>query len=149
MKSILLVCVSHLVVSDSLWSSGLWPTRLLYPWNSLAKNTGVGSHSLLQGIFPIQGLKPCLLGLLHWWVSSLPLVPPGKPIWYQWSYDAPLPLPARQVSVEAYLWSQNWATRFSRQEYWSGEGNGNPLQYSCLENLVDRVAWWAAIYGFA
>ena len=28
-----------------------------------------------------------------------------------------------------------------------GEGNGNPLQYSCLENPMDRRAWWAAIYG--
>ena len=27
------------------------------------------------------------------------------------------------------------------------EGNRNPLQYSCLENPVDRGAWWAAIYG--
>ena len=29
----------------------------------------------------------------------------------------------------------------------TGEGNGNPLQCSCLENLRDRRAWWAAIYG--
>ena len=29
----------------------------------------------------------------------------------------------------------------------SGEGNGNPLQYSCLENLMDRGAWWAAVHG--
>ena len=28
-----------------------------------------------------------------------------------------------------------------------GEGNGNPLQYSCLENHRDRGAWWAAVYG--
>ena len=28
-----------------------------------------------------------------------------------------------------------------------GEGNGNPLQYSCLENPMDGGAWWAAIYG--
>ena len=28
-----------------------------------------------------------------------------------------------------------------------GEGNGNPLQYPCLENLMDRGAWWAAVYG--
>ena len=28
-----------------------------------------------------------------------------------------------------------------------GEGNGNPLQYSCLENLMDRGAWWAAVHG--
>ena len=30
-----------------------------------------------------------------------------------------------------------------------GEGNGNPLQWSCLENPRDRRAWWAAIYGVA
>ena len=28
----------------------------------------------------------------------------------------------------------------------SGEGHGNPLQYSCLENLMDREAWWAMVY---
>ena len=30
-----------------------------------------------------------------------------------------------------------------------GEGNGTPLQYSCLENPMDGGAWWAAVYGFA
>ena len=30
-----------------------------------------------------------------------------------------------------------------------GEGNGNPLQYSCLENPVDRVAWQAIVHGVA
>ena len=30
-----------------------------------------------------------------------------------------------------------------------GGGNGNPLQYSCLENLVDRGAWWATVHGVA
>ena len=30
-----------------------------------------------------------------------------------------------------------------------GEGNGNPLQYSCLENSVDRGAWWATVHGVA
>ena len=29
------------------------------------------------------------------------------------------------------------------------EGNGNPLQYSCLENYVDRGAWWATFHGVA
>jgi len=28
-----------------------------------------------------------------------------------------------------------------------GEGNGNPLQYPCLENLVDKGTWWAAVHG--
>ena len=30
-----------------------------------------------------------------------------------------------------------------------GEGNGNPLQYSCLENPMDREAWWAIVHGVA
>ena len=31
----------------------------------------------------------------------------------------------------------------------SGEGNGNPLQYSCLENFIDREVWWATVCGVA
>ena len=31
----------------------------------------------------------------------------------------------------------------------SGEGNGNPLQYSCLENSMDRGAWWATVHWIA
>ena len=31
----------------------------------------------------------------------------------------------------------------------SGEGNGKPLQYSCLENPMDRGAWWAIVHGVA
>ena len=30
-----------------------------------------------------------------------------------------------------------------------GEGNGNPLQYSCLENPMDEGAWWATVHGVA
>ena len=37
----------------------------------------------------------------------------------------------------------------SNQPDMLGEGNGNPLQYSCLENPRDRGAWWATIYGVA
>ena len=49
-------------MSDSSQSHGLQPARLLCPWNSPSKNNGVGSHSMLQGIFLIRGLNP---GLLH------------------------------------------------------------------------------------
>ena len=52
--------------------------RLLCPWDSPGKNTGVGCHALLQGIGPIQGLNPCLLHPLHWQAGSLPPAPPGK-----------------------------------------------------------------------
>ena len=42
--------VSGSVMSYSMGPQGLQPTRLLGPWDFLAKNTGVGCHSLLQGI---------------------------------------------------------------------------------------------------
>ena len=65
------------VMSDSLWSRRLWPTRLLSPWDFPGKNTGVGCHSLLQGIFLTQGLN---LGLQHLQAHSLPPEPPEMPL---------------------------------------------------------------------
>ena len=73
------MCVSCSVVSDSLW-----PTRLLWPWDSPGKNTRMGCHFLLQGIFPTQGSNP---GLPH---CSWTLPPKlyeaiktlGKTTWY-------------------------------------------------------------------
>ena len=58
----LCVYVSLSVVSDSLWTHGLQLARILSLWNSPSKDTGVGSHSLLCGIFPSQGSNP---GPLH------------------------------------------------------------------------------------
>ena len=71
--------VSHSVMSNSLWPHGLQPTRLLCSWNSPAKNTGVGCHFLLQGIFLTQRLNMHLLCLLHWQADSKPLRHLGSP----------------------------------------------------------------------
>ena len=62
---------------DSLWSHGLEPTRLLWPWDFPGKNTWLGWHFLLQGIFPAQGSN---LYLLHKQGDSLPFLPLGKPL---------------------------------------------------------------------
>ena len=56
----LCVCVYHSVMSKFLPLHGLKPIRLLCPWNFPGKNTGVGSHFLLQRIFPMQGSNPGL-----------------------------------------------------------------------------------------
>ena len=70
----LCVCVlSCLVISDSLRSHRPQPSRHLCPQNFPGKNTGVGFHFLLQGIFLTQESNPCLLRFLHCQVSSLPL----------------------------------------------------------------------------
>ena len=55
--------VSHTFMSNSLQLHGLQATRLLCPQSSPGKNTRIGSHFLIQGIVPTQGLK---LGLLHY-----------------------------------------------------------------------------------
>ena len=55
------VCVSQSVASNSLRPHQLQPTRLLYPWDFPGKDTGVGSHFLLQEIFPARRSNPDLL----------------------------------------------------------------------------------------
>ena len=53
--------------------------------------------------------------------------------------------PGRLQSIGSLRVRHDWATSLSC----IGEGNGNPLQCSCLENPRDRGAWWAAVYGVA
>ena len=53
---------------DSLPPRGLYPSGILFPWDSPGKNTGVGSHSLLQETFPTPASNP-----------GLPFEPLGKP----------------------------------------------------------------------
>ena len=61
----------------TLWPHGLEPARLLCPWHFPGKNTRVGCHFLLQGIFLTQGLNPCLL---HCQADSSPLLHLGNPV---------------------------------------------------------------------
>ena len=70
------VC-SVIKLNPTLWPHGLQPTRLLCPWDSPGKNTGVGCHFLLKGIFPTQGMNPHLLHyrrILYHWAPGLPLL---------------------------------------------------------------------------
>ena len=70
------VCKVASVVSDSLWPYGLYPARLLCPWDFPGKNTGMGCHALFQGIFLAQGSNT---HLWHWQADSLPLSHLGNP----------------------------------------------------------------------
>ena len=63
----------HAQSHPTLPPQGLQPTRRrLCPQDSPGKNTGVGGHFLLRGIFPTQGSNPCLFHLLQWQADSLP-----------------------------------------------------------------------------
>ena len=73
---ILITAINNESESFSVLSNSLPPHGLYSPWNSLGQNTGVGSLSLFQGIFPPQGSNP---GLLHCRQILLLAELPGKP----------------------------------------------------------------------
>ena len=72
----------------TLWAHDLWPTRLFCPWNSPGKSAGVGSHSLLQGIFLTQGSNPglshCRQILYHLSHHAHLKINPARPLGGQW-----------------------------------------------------------------
>ena len=75
----MLSCFSNVRLFATAWTVA-WQAPLSTGFSS--KNTGVGCHVLLQGIFLIQGLNLCLLCLLDWQAGSLLLGPPEKPSSY-------------------------------------------------------------------
>ena len=76
------VCVlssfNHVRLFATLWTVA---QQALCSWASPGKNPGEGCQALLQGIFPTQRWNLHLLCLLRWQAGSLPLEPPGKPIY--------------------------------------------------------------------
>ena len=121
------------VVSNSLRPMDYSPPGSTVRGDSPGKSTGVGCCTLLQAIFPTQGSNPCLLHC--------------RQILYH-------------LSHQESPWILEWvAFPFSRGSSQSRNKTGvsctaggffisyNPLQYSCLENPVDRGAWWATVHG--
>ena len=182
--------LSGSVMSSSLRLHGLQPARLLCPWNFSTKNTGVGCHALLQGIFLTQGLNSSVRHLLHcrqvlYWLSHcgsqegcLALNPAptliGCVIWgkllkphiffsfynhitfrcvAQWFnicihkkvittinlapihyHKIDLLCPSHGSEVKASACNAGDLGSIPGSGRSPGEGNGNPLQHSCLEN---------------
>ena len=94
-------------------SSSLRPHVLYSPWNYPGQNTGVGSLSLLQGIFPTQGSNP---GLLHCRWILYQLSHKGSPRileWVAYSFFSRSSQPRNQTRVSCIVsgFFTNWATR--------------------------------------
>ena len=70
LRACVLSCFSRVRFFVTPWTV-LQPTRLLRPWDSPGKKTGVGCHALIQRIFLTQRLNSFLLCLLHWQAGSL------------------------------------------------------------------------------
>ena len=106
-----------------------------------------------------------IMVITEYWVSSLccAVHPCGLPILYivvciwrrQW-HPTPVLLPGNSHGQRSLVGCSPSGHEESDMTEWlhfrfslscSGEGNGSPLQCSCLENPRDRGAWWAAVYG--
>ena len=84
-------------------------------------------------------------------------------LWQQYSqrrhwHPTPVLLPGKPHGQRSLVGCSPWGRKesdtterlhFHFSLSWVGEGNGNPLQCSCLENPRDGGAWWAAVYGVA
>ena len=121
----LFCCLVTKLYPTLLRTHGLQPTRLLCPWDFPGKNTAVGCHLLLQRIFPTLGLNP---GIPH-----------CRQMLYCLSHQGSHTMLLNICIIINY--PPNIPS--------AGEGNGNPLQHSCLENPMDRGAWQAVVHGVA
>ena len=130
------------------------PTRLLCPWDSPGKNTGVGCHFLLQCMkvkresevaqscptpsnpmdcsLPGSSVHGIFQATVLEWGAITKIIACG-------------PITSWQIDGETI----ETVTDFIFSLSCIGEGNGSPLQCSCLENPRGGGAWWAAIYGVA
>ena len=118
------------------------PTRLPHPWDSPGKNTGVGCHFLLQ-CMKVRSENEV--------AQSCPT--PSDPM------DCSLPGSSVHGICQARI--LEWGAIGGKESTYNagdpgsisglgrspGEGNGNPTQYPCLENPMDRGIWWAADHG--
>ena len=148
-------------MSDSEWPHRRQPTRLPCPWDSPGKNTGVGCHFLLQcmklksesevtqlcltlsdpmdcslpgssvhGIFQARVLEWVAIAFSAWHVNYL----------LSWSFSCGSDGKESACNVG----DSGSIPALGRSP---GEGNGNTLEYSCLENPMDRGAWQATVHG--
>ena len=118
-------------------SNSLWPQGLYSSWNSPGQNTGVGSLSLLQGIFPTQGSNP---GHLH-----------CRRILYQMSHKgSPLCTPHTHTHTHTHTYRlPRWRSgkEFTKaREMGSIPGWGrSPGEEMATHSSI--LAWWATVHG--
>ena len=125
-------------MSDSVRPHRRKPTRLPRPWDSPGKNTGVGCHFLLQcmKVKSESEVAQSCATLSNPMDCSLP------------GSSAHGIFQVRVLEWGTIAFSPNYAEMGSIPGWgrFPGVGNGNPLQYPCMENSMEREAWQAAAH---
>ena len=128
---------------DSLLPHRLKLTRLLCPWDFSRQWYWSGLPFPSPGYLPNPGIEPRSPALQ---ADSLPTELQGKPHFVLILYSS-FPGGARGKEPTCQwgdIWDVGWIPGLGRSP---GGGHGSPLQYSCLENPIDRGAWRAAVHG--
>ena len=159
--------LSRSVMSDSLRPHGLQPARVLCPWGFSRQDYWNGLPYHPPGDLPNPGIEPrfsCIAGGLFYHLSHQESPKLLEWVAYSFSRRSSQPRNWSGVSCVTGGFFTSWATREAYLPQWGslilefivsrlltagGEGNGTPLQYSCLENPMDRGARWAAVSGVA
>ena len=119
------------------WTSG--SSRFTYCWSLAWRILSITLLACAAAAKPIQSCATLC--------NPIDGSPPGSPIpgilqarileWVAIAFSA-----KTELTLQHHFMTHKWEAI----ERGFGEGNGNPLQYSCLENPVDRGAWWAAVH---
>ena len=123
--------------SHSVMSYSLRPRGLYSPWNSPGQNTGVGSPSLLHGIFPTQEL--------NWSFTHKKTNTP--PHTHTHMRTSKVVLVVNNLPANARDLRDVGLTLGSGRS--PGGWHGNAFQYSCLKNPMDRGGWQATVHKVA
>ena len=148
LRSCLTLCYHRDYSPPSSSVHGLLQARTLQ-WAAMPSSRGSST----------QGLNPCLLQVLHWQAGSLALAPAGKPhVGRSFIYKIMMIcIIVQSCTADFPGGSDGKASGYNVGDLGSipgsgrspGEANGNPLQYSCLENPMDGGGWGAAVHGIA
>ena len=120
----------------------------VFPMSWLFASGGLGTGALAP-VLPMNIQTWFLLGLTGMLQSM-----GSQRVGHNWATELNWGLTGLISLLFKGLWRVLWSTKVQKHQFFGaqpsfGESNGNPLQYTCLENPMDGGAWWAAVHGVA